>query len=73
MELAVDGLKRQGKATPYDVVVSEALAEVLTGDGADMTETVSEDKLYAAERKAFLRLVKDPRTLGAHGDHAGDG
>jgi 3-hydroxyacyl-CoA dehydrogenase len=63
LELAVDGLARQGKATPYDVVVSEALAEVLTGDGADVTDMLTEDKLYALERKAFLRLVKDPRTL----------
>ena len=43
--------------------MSEALAEVLTGDGADVTDVLTEDKLYALERKAFLRLVKDPRTL----------
>ena len=37
LELAVDGFVQSGKATPHDVVVSVALAEVLTGGRTDIT------------------------------------
>jgi len=63
MGLAVDGFARQGKATAHDVVVSEALAGVLSGDGTDITETVSEDRLLELERKAFMSLIRTPATL----------
>ncbi|GGD75877.1 3-hydroxyacyl-CoA dehydrogenase/enoyl-CoA hydratase family protein [Croceicoccus mobilis] len=60
--LAVETFHKQGKATDYDVVVSEALAEVLTGGDADITDTVTEEDMLALERKAFMERVHDPRT-----------
>jgi len=63
MALAVDGFARQGKALPHDVVVSDALAGVLSGDGTDLTETLSEDRLLELERAAFMALIRTPATL----------
>ncbi|MBT5667028.1 MAG: 3-hydroxyacyl-CoA dehydrogenase, partial [Rhodospirillaceae bacterium] len=63
MELAVAGFRKQGKATPHDVTVAHALADVLSGGDTDMTETVSEDDLLALERKAFVKLIRTPLTL----------
>jgi 3-hydroxyacyl-CoA dehydrogenase len=62
--LAVRDLARQGRATPYDVVVSQALATVLTGgEGADVTVPLKEDDLLAAERTAFMALLRTPGTV----------
>ncbi|HZH25589.1 MAG TPA: 3-hydroxyacyl-CoA dehydrogenase/enoyl-CoA hydratase family protein [Azospirillaceae bacterium] len=62
--LAVRDFAAQGKATPHDVVVSEALATVLTGgEGADWTVPVKEDDLLDAERAAFMTLLKTPGTV----------
>jgi 3-hydroxyacyl-CoA dehydrogenase len=61
--LALDDFHHQGKATDYDMVVSEKLARVLSGGDADMLDETTEDKLLALEREAFLSLIRDPRTL----------
>jgi 3-hydroxyacyl-CoA dehydrogenase len=62
--LAVRDLAQQGRATPYDVTVSEALATVLTGgEGADVTVPVTEDDLLEAERTAFMTLLRKPGTV----------
>ena len=63
MQLAVDGLAQQGKATPHDVVVSDALGDVLSGGDTDITETVTEEQLLKLERQAFLSLLRTPGTL----------
>jgi 3-hydroxyacyl-CoA dehydrogenase len=63
MELAVDGLARQGKATPHDRVVSSALAHVLSGGATDITRPLGEDDLLALEREAFMELVRTPGSL----------
>ncbi len=63
MMLVVDGLRKAGKATPHDVVVAEALAEVLSGGDTDITETVTEDHILALERKAFMALLHTEGTL----------
>ncbi|MBZ0089104.1 MAG: 3-hydroxyacyl-CoA dehydrogenase, partial [Thermoanaerobaculia bacterium] len=42
LDLAVDGFRASGAATPHDAVVSHRLATVLTGGDTDPTETVSE-------------------------------
>lgn len=64
LNLAVQGFALQGKATPHDVVVSDALADVLSGgEGADVTEPTGEDALLALERDSFMRLMKTPATL----------
>ena len=40
LELAVDGFAAQGKATPHDVVVSKAVARVLTGGEHDALDVL---------------------------------
>ncbi len=60
LEMAVNDLHLSGKATDYDVVVSNAVANVLTGGpDADWTQPVHEDKIYALEREEFMRLIKN--------------
>ena len=59
---AVHDFGLRGLATPYDVVVSARLAEVLTGGEADLVDTVTEDDLLRLERREFLAAVKDART-----------
>ncbi|MFD2206444.1 3-hydroxyacyl-CoA dehydrogenase/enoyl-CoA hydratase family protein [Kiloniella antarctica] len=63
LNLAVEGFRKSGKATPHDVVVSAALSEVLSGGNTDMTQKVSEEDLLALERKAFHALCRHPDTL----------
>lgn len=63
LDMAVSDLQKSGKATPYDGVVSDALAYVLSGGtDADPLEPVTEDKLFELEREYFMRLVKNPGT-----------
>ena len=57
LALGVEDLVRAGKATPHDEVVAEALARVLTGGDADLTDEVTEDDLLALEREAALSLL----------------
>ena len=59
---AVRDFQKKGMATAYDGVVSDRLAEVLTGGEADIVDTVTEDQLLRLERKLFLASTKDPRT-----------
>ncbi|MGQ9365831.1 3-hydroxyacyl-CoA dehydrogenase NAD-binding domain-containing protein [Azospirillum sp. A39] len=63
LDMAVEGFRLQGKATPHDAVVCHALAEVLTGGDADPTRPVGEDELLALERKAFMALIHQPDTV----------
>ncbi|MDD1624621.1 MAG: 3-hydroxyacyl-CoA dehydrogenase NAD-binding domain-containing protein [Methylococcaceae bacterium] len=52
-----------GKATDYDVEVSEKLAFVLSGGNSDMTSPLTEEDILALELEAFIALVKQPGTL----------
>ncbi len=63
LEMAVEGFRASGLATPHDAVVAKRLAVVLTGGDTDLTEPVSEDDLSRLEREAFMDLVKNPATL----------
>lgn len=63
MHIAVNSLHLQGKATDYDVIVSEQLASVLSGGPCDITTALSETDLLALEKQAFMALVKQPGTL----------
>ncbi|HYN20958.1 MAG TPA: 3-hydroxyacyl-CoA dehydrogenase NAD-binding domain-containing protein [Thermoanaerobaculia bacterium] len=63
LEMAVDGFRASGAATPHDAVVAKRLAVVLTGGEADLTEPVSEDDLSRLEREAFMDLLRNPATL----------
>lgn len=63
MEMAVNDFQAQGKATPYDAVVAQALATVLSGGDTDITDTLSETDLLALEHAQFMQLVRNPETL----------
>lgn len=63
MKMAVSDFRTMGKATPHDEVVSNELAEVLSGGNTDMVDKVSEDQLLQLERNAFMNLVRNNNTL----------
>ena len=64
LDMAVKDLHSNGKATDYDVVVSDHLARVLSGgEKADWTQPVSEDDLLALELEQFTALVKNEGTM----------
>ncbi len=63
LELAVDGFAASGRATAHDVVVSHAVARVLTGGETDPLDVLGEDEVTALERGAFMSLVRHPATL----------
>ena len=63
LDLAVADLRKSGKATPYDVVVSDLLARVLTGGDTDYTQGISEDDLLKLEVDQFMDLLRNPGTL----------
>ena len=62
MGLAVRNFRLLGKATPYDEVVADQLAEVLSGGDTDMSETLDTAALLTLERKAFMNLVRKSGT-----------
>lgn len=63
LKMAVESLARLGKATPHDIVVSAALADVLSGGDTDIMLSVDEDALLKLERDNFMRLLRHPDTL----------
>lgn len=63
LSMAAQGFHKQGKATDYDLVVSDELAGVLTGGEADLVDVISEQELLKLEREAFMRLVRSPRSV----------
>ena len=62
LALAIADLARAGKATPHDVTVADALARVLSGGDADLTDEVTEDQMLALEREAALSLLRTEGT-----------
>jgi 3-hydroxyacyl-CoA dehydrogenase len=63
LSMAVHDFVTAGKATQYDIVVSDALAVVLTGGDTDYLDTLTEDDISKLERKAFIGLCKQDGTL----------
>lgn len=63
MQMAAEGFARRGLATPYDLVVAGALADVLSGGDTDIIDTVNEQQLLDLERKSFMALVRQNNTL----------
>lgn len=63
LDLAVSDLHKSGKATPYDVVVSDHLASVLTGGDNDLTEPLSEEELLKLELSEFMGLLHNEGTM----------
>ena len=61
--MAAEGFHQRGVATDHDLVVADALAEVLSGGPADLVDVITEDQLLTLERAAFMRLVKTNGTL----------
>jgi 3-hydroxyacyl-CoA dehydrogenase len=60
---AAEGFRRRGIATDHDLVVADALAEVLSGGDTDIVDVVSEQQMLDLERKAFMRLARTAPTL----------
>lgn len=63
LNMAAQGFAKRGLATPHDLVVADALAEVLTGGPADLIDIVTEQQLLDLERAAFMRLARTGPTL----------
>lgn len=63
LEMAINSFVKSGKATPYDVVVSKALATVLSGGGTDITKTLTEQDMLDLELDVFMDLVKSKGTM----------
>jgi len=63
LEMAVDGFRKRGLATPHDVNVAGALAIVLSGGNTDIKDTVTEDDLLALEKRELVRLTRFPETI----------
>ncbi len=62
--LAVGNFVRLGKASAYDRIVAEGLADVLSGGpAADFIEPLPEDKVSELERRTVMRLIREPKTL----------
>jgi len=68
LNIGIKAFHLLGKATDYDVEVSQKLASVLSGGACDITVPLTEDDILALELEAFLALVKQPGTL-ARLDH----
>lgn len=63
LNLAVSSFVQAGKATEYDGVIADQLALTLSGDETDIAELHNEDELLTLERKAFMALIKQNKTL----------
>ncbi|MCB9990094.1 MAG: 3-hydroxyacyl-CoA dehydrogenase/enoyl-CoA hydratase family protein [Rhodospirillales bacterium] len=63
LDMAVGDLRKSGKATPYDVVVSGHLAAVLSGGNTDWTESMNEDDMMKLERTEFMKLLHHEGTM----------
>jgi 3-hydroxyacyl-CoA dehydrogenase len=61
--MALEGFHRLGKATPHDLVVCGALAEVLSGGDTDLLQVLDEEAVLDLERTRFMALVRHPATL----------
>ncbi len=63
LSMGIKAFHLLGKATDYDVEVSEKLAFVLSGGNSDIASPLTEEDMLALELEAFIALVKQPGTL----------
>jgi 3-hydroxyacyl-CoA dehydrogenase len=63
LNAAAAGFHRRGIATDHDLIVADALAEVLCGGDTDIIDTVNEQQMLDLERRAFMRLARTEPTL----------
>lgn len=62
LHMAIDDFYHKGDATYHDVVVADALSEVLTGGPTDASRLRSESDIAQLERENFLSLLKTEQT-----------
>ncbi len=62
LDMALQGFAKRGIATPHDVTVSTALAQVLTGGETDFLDPTSESDVMDLERKFFMTLIRTKET-----------
>ena len=63
LAMAVQGFVGSGRASPHDVVVSDYLAETLSGGATDPIDETPLEHIYDLERRAFMALLRQPPTL----------
>lgn len=57
LDLAVTALEKRGLVSAHDHTIARELARVLTGDGADLNDELTEDSILQLERNALVRLA----------------
>ncbi|WP_373531737.1 3-hydroxyacyl-CoA dehydrogenase/enoyl-CoA hydratase family protein [Vampirovibrio sp.] len=62
LRMAIDDFYAKGDATWHDVVVADALADVLTGGDTHSSFTLSENDVLQLEREHFLSLIRTEQT-----------
>ncbi|NYT46859.1 MAG: 3-hydroxyacyl-CoA dehydrogenase [Candidatus Methanofishera endochildressiae] len=63
LAVAIDSLHKSGKASAYDVEITQQLATVLTGGDTDIKQPLTEQNILDLELKSFIHLVQQPGTL----------
>jgi len=64
LDMAVADLVKSGRASPYDKIVCDSLARVLSGgDKGDWTHPMSDDDIIRLERAEFTKLVRNEGTM----------
>jgi 3-hydroxyacyl-CoA dehydrogenase len=62
LQMALDGFRASGKASPHDVVIGTHLATVLSGGDTDITRELTEQDVLTLEHDHFMELVKTQAT-----------
>ena len=63
MTLAVHAFARLGKATAHDQVVAAPWPRCSPAAPTDITTPLGEEDLLALERRAFMRLIRQPASI----------
>jgi 3-hydroxyacyl-CoA dehydrogenase len=63
LNAAAAGFHQRGLATDHDLMVADALAEVLCGGDTDILDVVNEQQMLGLECQAFMRLARTGPTL----------
>lgn len=62
-EMAIRSFEKSGKATPHDVVVSKAVAKVISGGDTNITKEMTEQDVLDLEREVFVEMVRHPNSI----------
>ncbi|OQK18468.1 3-hydroxyacyl-CoA dehydrogenase [Methyloprofundus sedimenti] len=63
LAITIDSMHKAGKASAYDVQITQQLARVLSGGDADITQPLTEQNILDLELESFIYLVQQPGTL----------